>query len=406
MTADADETGHDSVVVEKKKNERKKLTETQRVEMLVRCGGRCALCNRYLLEGALSHREVTFGELAHIIGLQDDERSPRGQDEDLTEAERNDPNNLMFICESEHEEIDKAGSRDMFPTEWLRKVKAEHEARIFHLTGLAPERSTVPIRMVAPVRGNTTEVDRDTTAQAVIHSAMRFPKFRLSDRHAIEIDLRQLPGEEEAGPDYYNVARMAIDEVMDNNIRAGLLKDDIRHLSIFAFARLPLLVYLGSKLDDGTPTDIYQRHRSTEAWAWPAEGGTLDFTVDVPATEESPTEAVLIVNVTGTIQANELPPNLNEMPMLSITAEGSREADIIDSNEKLAAFEKACRSLAGRIEDRGYKSVDRLHVFAATGVSAAVTLGRVFDPNVHPTMVLYDRKDGTGYIHAMEIGKR
>jgi hypothetical protein len=42
--------------------------------------------------------------------------------------------------------------------------------------------------------------------------------------------------------------------------------DGVHHLSVFAFARLPLLVYLGSCLDDTIATDIYQRHRLNEAW--------------------------------------------------------------------------------------------------------------------------------------------
>lgn len=388
------------------KNERKKLTEAQRIELLVRCGGRCALCNRYLLEGAMSYREVTFGELAHIIGLQDDARSPRGQDEDLSEDERNDPDNLIFICESEHREIDKSGSRDMFPAEWLRAIKAEHEARIFHLTGLGPQRSTVPIRLLAPVRGKSTEVSREATTRAVIHGAMRFPQFRLSDRHAIEIDLRTIPGEEAAGPGYYQVAAQQIDEVLDHNIRAGLRNGDIEHLSVFAFARLPLLVYLGGRLDDSTPVDVYQRHRSTQDWSWPTTRGGLTFTVGVPPCSDRPSEAVLIVNVTGSIDVDELPEEVGGLPILTIAADAERGADLIDSPARLAAFERACRELTARIESDGYKTVDRLHVFAATGVSTSITLGRVFDPSVHPTLVMYDRGSGSDYSLAMEIGER
>jgi hypothetical protein len=45
-------------------------------------------------------------------------------------------------------------------------------------------------------------------------------------------------------------------------------------------------------------------------------------------------------------------------------------------------------------------------VFAAAGVSTSITLGRVFDPSVHPTLVLYDRGKGSGYSMAIEIGAR
>ena len=43
----------------------------------------------------------------------------------------------------------------------------------------------------------------------------------------------------------------------------------IRHISLFAAARIPLLVYLGSKLDDKIPIDLYQKHRGgNEDWHW------------------------------------------------------------------------------------------------------------------------------------------
>ena len=40
------------------------------------------------------------------------------------------------------------------------------------------------------------------------------------------------------------------------------------HLSVFAFARLPLLVDLGAAIDDNVAVEVYQRHRSTDEWAW------------------------------------------------------------------------------------------------------------------------------------------
>ncbi len=271
---------------------RKNLLAEQRTRMLVECGGRCALCNRYLLEGRLSFCEVTFGELAHIIGLQPNERSPRGLDEDLSEDERNDPANLMLVCEGDHSEIDKSGSREMFPTDWLRQRKADHNARIHFVTGLNPQHPTVPLRVIARVRNDVVEVDRDAVANAVMVSAMRYPKFRLSDRNAIEIDLRGLPGEGDASGAYYNAARARIDEVFDHTLAAGWAAEDIRHLSVFAFARIPILVYLGTKLGDHTPVDIYQRDRVHQDWTWPTRDGHLAFTVDAPIVDSSPREAV------------------------------------------------------------------------------------------------------------------
>lgn len=47
---------------------RKALPEKVRFEVWVRSGGRCAVCNRYLLDGALANKTIRLGELAHIVG--------------------------------------------------------------------------------------------------------------------------------------------------------------------------------------------------------------------------------------------------------------------------------------------------------------------------------------------------
>lgn len=386
--------------------ERKNLSTDERLRMLVETGGRCTLCNVYLLEGELSYHPANLWELAHIIGLQPNEHSPRGLDEDLTEAERNAPENLMVVCSSNHREIDKAGSRDMHPTDWLRQRKADHLERIRYVTGLDPRSPTVPLRVIAKVRDDLVEVDRDAVARAVMYSGMRYPKFRLTDRNAIEIDLRHIPAENDAGPAYYAQATAIIDEVFDHTLTAGWKNEDIRHMSVFAFARIPLLVYLGYKFGDHFPVDIYQRNKITQDWQWPSKDrGDLTFDVDVPPTTDKLTEAVLVINVSGTINIDELPETVADLPVLSITA-GERDPNILDSPAKLDAFTAACHKLLGKIEADGYKTVDRLHVFASMPLSCAVAFGRAFDDDVHPSLAIYDRLDGTGYQFGLQVGHR
>ncbi len=388
------------------KYERKNLAPDQRLRMLVEAGGRCTLCNTYLLDGELSYHPANLWELAHIIGLQPNKKSPRGRDEGLTEYERNAPENLMVVCSSNHREIDKTGSQDMHPTDWLRRKKAEHLERIRYVTGLDPRQPTVPLRVIAKVRDDVVEVDRDAVAHAVMHSGMRYPKFRLTDRNAVEIDLRHVPGEADAGPSYYEQSTAVIDEVFDHTLAAGWKNEDIRHMSVFAFARIPLLVYLGYKLGDHCPVDIYQRNKITQDWNWPSGRlGDFTFDVDVPASSEKPTEAVLIINISGTINADELPDIVAGLPIVAITA-SERDPNILDSPAKLDAFTAACHELLGKIEADGYKTVDRLHVFPAMPLSCAVALGRVFDDDVHPSLAIYDRLDGAGYRLGLHVGHR
>jgi hypothetical protein len=385
---------------------RRSIPAAERLKVWVRSGGRCVICNRYLLEGSLSYRELTFGELAHIVGQQAAAGSPRGLDDDLDAVERDTADNLVLVCDDEHDELDKIGSRNLFTVDFIRELKRCHEERIRHVTEFGEDRRTTILRMVGRLRGNAIEVGRDAATGTVIRCGQRFPRFSLAhDRHSIEVDLRHVAGEATAAAPYYEAAKASIDEVLDHKLADGVARDEITHLSVFAFARLPLLVHLGAQLDDNVPTDVYQRHRATESWEWPDPDAEALFRVDLLEVTSGHAEGVLVVNVTGSIQPGEVPAGLAELPRFGISIDGvTPSPDVIAGPKALGSFEASCRALLAGIE-ASHKRLRRLHVLAAIPVSAAVVLGRVGDPAVHPSLLVYDRTDD-GYKPALEVGAR
>lgn len=385
-------------------NSQRKIPERERLKLWVRAGGRCELCNRYLLEGEMSARELTFGQAAHIVGQQASEGSPRGLDDDLSAEDRDSADNLMLVCDDEHDELDKQGSRDAFDIEFLRMRKRMHEDRVHLQTSMGAMDGTAAIRMIDGLRARPTELSRQRVAEAVMYGAGRFPHFPASTRHTIEIDLRGLPGEAVGGPDYYEVATKKIDEVMDGKVAEAIATEDITHLSVFAIARLPLLVYLGAKLDDTVATDVYQRHRQTENWTWPDRDDEVAFQLDIPTPQPDTDEAVLVLNISGTIHADELPDAVHHLPAFNITVDCTPFNDVVSGPRVLQDFMQTCGQLIGAFEET-HKHVRRLHVFPAIPLSLAVVLGRAFNPDVHPTIRIYDRVNHE-YVAAMEVDPR
>lgn len=384
----------------------RKIPDSERLKLWVRSGGRCQICRRSLLEGQLAYRELTFGQAAHIVGQKASERSPRGLDEDLTDEQRDNADNLMLICDDEHSEIDKWGSRDAFTVEFLRELKRKHEDRVFLATSFGEHNRTTPLRMVGWLRGSPVDVGREAVATAVMGGAGRMPRFDLSTRNMLEIDLRALPGEEGPSPEYYAAACRAIDRVINTKVAEAVATEDIVHLSVFAFARLPLLVYLGAQLGDLVPVDVYQKHRSTEDWRWPDLEATAAFGVTVPDPEPGSTEAVLVINVSGTIHPDELPAGVRDLPSFELGVDGLAHPDVLTGPRALAAFSDACRNMLAELERRGHKHVRLLHVFAAIPLSSAVELGRIFARDVHPAIQLYDRTPNDGYVRAIQVGNQ
>ena len=378
------------------------LSGVERRKVWVRAGGRCVLCKRYLLEGDLTWQEVPLGEGAHIVGQKKSARSPRGLDP-LPEHVRDTADNVMLACETCHKEIDHKLAADVMTVGELRRRKREHEDLIKHLTGLLPDQRTVVLRMLGNVRGKVIGLHQDTAALTVIRSGEQFPAFPLSyDRQGVEIDLRALPGEAAAGPGYYTAARAIIDEVIEHKLAEGVVRDHVNHLSVFAFARLPLLVYLGARLDDTIQTEIYQRHRASETWQWAADGPEVTFQIVRPGLATDSSGGVFVLNISGTIQPDELPAAVASLPTWTIApAAVTPHPDILTRRADLDAFELAVRGLFAEIEATA-KSTKVLHVFPALPIAAAVLLGRARDPQVHPTLLIYDRTD-SGYQPVLEV---
>src|SRR4051812_36954602 len=81
------------------------IPERVALQVWVAAGGRCTMCNRYLLLDEHTGAPVFIGQLAHIVGWTTTEGSPRG-DYPLPVGDRNLPDNLMLLCYDQHKVID------------------------------------------------------------------------------------------------------------------------------------------------------------------------------------------------------------------------------------------------------------------------------------------------------------
>jgi SMODS-associated and fused to various effectors sensor domain len=369
------------------------MSEPERRKLWVKAGGRCTLCKAYLLEGNLTFKEIFLGEGAHIVGQLTTPGSPRGADSDLPADDRDKAENILLACASCHTEIDKQQVTGLLTVEELKRRKTQHENEVRHQTGLTTDRRTTVLRVQGWVRGAAMELGKDTAAIAVIRSSDRFPLFQPSfDQNGIEIDLRHLPGEEEGSPEYYVAARKKIDLGVRERLYEGIRSNQVHHLSVFAIARLPLLIYLGWALEDGIATDVYQRHRRSGDWLWPKDGQDTNFMVETlrDGTADA-TDAVLITNLSGTTHLENIPDDLATCPAFQLRVNGDTpHEDIIATPQTVVAFEGTVRRFFSGLEEN-HKPLQRLHVFGGLPVAAAVTLGRSLKAaDLRPSVVLYD----------------
>lgn len=164
-------------------------------------------------------------------------------------------------------------------------------------------------------------------------------------------------------------------------------------------------MYLGAKLDDGIPADIYQRHRSSDSWQWPASAAADDstgFELSGPTVHQLGSTAVLVTNLSGTTPSVDLPADLQQAPIWTITPDTGPKEDVFRSAAVLGRFTETVRRFFTGLEAT-HKHVKSVHLFGALPLAGAVAFGRLLKSDgIRPTVVTYDR-EGAGYRRALEI---
>lgn len=382
----------------------KRLEPTDRTKRLLwgAAAGRCTLCNRSVLENEDLGIPVPIGELAHAVGAEDG--SPRGASE-LSEEERRQPDNLLLLCRNCHKPIDDGGYLGLYSVETLYRLKKEHESRVKFLTGIGADRGATILRVVGAVRGVQPELSYRAVLDATT-SAGFFPRpLPRSHRNELELDLRTLSGE--GSPEYFASCAREVTALCER-VNDGIRLDEINRLAVFGFARIPVLIHLGSRLDDKIDTLVFQRQRvdGENAWRWPEQPGpTPEFTITEVQSGPDASKVCLIANLSGSVSVEALPSAQRESAFIYCIAPVAPAAtgpSLIDSPAALASFETTLRGFLAMVEST-HAGLERIALFGALPLSAAIVVGRTLMPNVSPAWQVFDRDTAGSFFEALEV---
>lgn len=389
MTKIKKETGVSEIPITKNGKPRKIDVNTQLL-LFSKSAGRCEICNKQLTKDIRTGVDVIWGEKAHIYAFN--EGGARAQ-KDKTYL--NTLDNLLLACPDCHEKIDKKPLESFYSTEVLQQMKAKHEKRIEIGTEVGEERKTKVLKMIASINEEKITADKNSIFDALI-------KERLisADSNYCEIDFSSTSGQNTGT--YWDQKAAEIDEKL-KIFSQEVLRDKIEYISVFAIGPIPLLMHLGSKLENKVKTIVFQRHRGGEHWRWEKEEPNSKYSLKEIQKGKDNTKVALLISISGFVDKAELPKEIDENYFIyEIFFDPNPNYNCLEAKEDVFEFEKAFVSAISTIKNN-HSGLTHIDFFPATPAPIAIVCGRSLNKNADPKARIYNLVRGKPFEYSLTI---
>jgi hypothetical protein len=324
--------------------------------------------------------------------VADEPNGPRG-DTTRSKLLAQDLSNLMLLCDAHHRLIDKVDISG-HPEPYLISMKKAHEARIELVTGIAPDMQSHIVLYKANVGAHTPVLNYQIASEYLI------PDHYPAMSSAIDLSLSN-SAQKDASPSYWKTELENLETQFNEQLRPKFRKGEIKHLSVFAFAPMPLLMKLGVLINDIHSAEIHQPIRNPKSWNLDDTLTPNVFKVLEP-THQHQTVA-LNISISGTIANDRITRVLGNDTSIYTLAIDVPANDFLQSKQQLKDFSAVTRNLFDRIKARFGGNIP-LHIFPAMPVAMALELGRVWMPKADMSIAIYDENTvNSGFFKAIDI---
>ncbi|AGI67502.1 hypothetical protein OAN307_c18460 [Octadecabacter antarcticus 307] len=374
-------------------NRGKQPREITKLLVWARAAGRCQFKN---CQKALDHdliagkAEVNAAYLAHIVAS-----SPNGKrgHPKRSHVLSDDASNIMLMCDVHHRIIDGEETWEDYREELLLQWKKEHEEWVELALSSGPDSRSHILQFSAPIGPNETAVPFDDCVDAIM------PERTPAERRPTEIKVRGMYFQD-SEETYWSIQPQTLRNGVIQNVRGRFETGDIRHLSIFGLAPIPLLMELGRLISDISDVDIYERHREPSQWRWPEDGPEVNFLRSKG--RKGPKHVALKLSVTSHITDERITDAVGDDVSIWEISSDPQTQGVIRHKSDLSRYRSIVRTTLDEIKNTHGMDV-RLSVFPAVPVSCAIEFGRVWQPKVHPVVEIFDQVRDRGFVSRLSF---
>ena len=364
----------------KAKTARKKLGDFAYGLIFAKSAGRCQFCNKLLYEHHLTTEDCNLAELAHIVAFK--AAGPRG-DETKSVFLDGKECNFLLLCHDCHRLIDHEGKYE-YTEEQLLTLKRTKEDEIRKVTETVASTKTNCIAYTAKIGDYMPSISDAEVRKAVIDDHMYPANHEPINLKSTDLGI----GDNEEA--FWTVEANRLCNLFSKKVYNGNEGTrEIQNYSVFALAPQPLLVKLGSLLENKTTIHIFQRHREPkETWSWP-ESDYQDNLLIVEPNMRAIGVPVLVFAISAKAIVTCVKKQLKNITDNIWIVEASLPNYNWCANK---AQQQHFRNISRRVLDaiRLRNPGEGIHVYMAMPNSLAVEFGRVWMPKADAPLLLYD----------------
>jgi hypothetical protein len=357
--------------------------------LFAKSAGRCELCNKSVIKDIVTGEELIWGEMAHIYAFS--ENGPRST---IDKIEKNNIKNLLLACPNCHEKIDKGVQEKYYTVEFLQRSKKDHESRINLTTSFSPKQKTKVLSMVANVNNESVSLsDYD------MHKALMGEKLFMSENKNEEINFTQNSGLNNSL--YWKSKKQEIDEVL-LKFYSDFKREKMEHVSVFGIGPIPLLMYLGSKLDNKIKTKLFQRHRDGELWAWKKKKEKAAYQFKSVKKGSDSNKVAILLSLSGLIDRKLLPDNFKDHYIYELSLIDNPNYNFLQTEKDLFNFERDFSTAISEIKNT-HPSLRQIDVIPAIPAPVGISCGRSLNKNSDPRLRIFNTSNKKKFTYALTI---
>ena len=352
--------------------------------------GRCELCNRPLYEDGTFGVAGNFAEVAHIHAVSlGGSRNVSG----MTDDEKNDISNLMLLCARHHHMID-ANPED-YPDDFLIEQKRRHEKRVRNVTEISDIQSCRMVSFFSNIDNSEIFSSERLFKQALISASLIPLEYPV-----ISLDA--------ASRTFYSPTKTCFEEKaadMERQVKSwfGSIIKPEDAIAVFALAPQPLLIKLGTLINDQQNVTVFQCHRADNKWAWKGEESSVEYITKCTHSSESNVVA-LVIDLSAEVVDHRITRVLgDECSIYHITIEEPNRYFVTNKGIQ-DDYIHALRAILEKIKNE-HQNIPYIHIFPAMPNSLAVRTGMDYMPKADIPWRIYEQASPEqGFIETITIG--